>query len=163
MLVGFVDYIDATETRPRPAPAGPQLERLLGLHAAEESYFVTIDGMGFGNQWGLVAPRSADQPAELYMVMGKLVISTTVKDVHRVGDEVLVNGNILTSGGGAVMPLGFLVRRSPDGAALAGEVFFGRALAPDTLEDMRGKGRPITGESLAARATKQESSAGAGR
>jgi hypothetical protein len=80
-----------------------------------------------------------------------------------VGDEVLVNGNILTSGGGAVMPLGFLVRRSPDGTALAGEVFFGRTLAPDALEEMRGKGRPITGESLAARATKQESSAGAGR
>ena len=163
MLVGFIDYIDATEARPRPAPAGPQLERLLGLHDVQESYLVTIDGMGFGNQWGLVVPRAEEDPGELYMVMGKLVISTTVKDIRQVGDEVLVNAAIITGGGGAVMPLGFLVRRSSDGGALAGEIFFGRALEPDTLDAMRGQGRPITGESLAVRAAKQESSAGAGR
>ena len=160
MLVGFIDYIDATETRPRPAPAGPQLERLLGLHGAADSYLVTVDGMGFGSQWGLVVPLDEGAPGELYMVMGKLVISTTVKDVERVGDEMLVNAAIITGGGGAVMPLGFLVRRSEDGTALAGEVFFGRVLTADTLDSMRGQGRSITGESLSARMLRQESSAG---
>ncbi len=57
MLVGFIDYIDATEARPRPAPVGPQLERLLSLHAADESFIVSVEGMGFGQQWGLVVPR----------------------------------------------------------------------------------------------------------
>jgi hypothetical protein len=52
MLVGFIDYIDATEARPRPAPAGPQLERLLALHPADESFLVTVDGMGFGRSGG---------------------------------------------------------------------------------------------------------------
>jgi hypothetical protein len=160
MLVGFIDYIDAVEARPRPAPAGPQLDRLLGLHAPNESYVVTVDGMGFGSQWGLVVPRAAGASGELYMVLGKLVISASAHHVHHVGDEVLVNAYMVTGGGGARMPLGFLVKPSTDGAVLTGEVFFGRELTPDNVAGLRGQGRAITGESLAARAQRQQSSAG---
>ncbi|HVR29263.1 MAG TPA: hypothetical protein VMS86_06970 [Thermoanaerobaculia bacterium] len=162
MLVAFIHYIDATEPRPRPAPAGPQLERLLGLHGAEESYLVTIDGMGFGNQWGLVVPETEGEPGELYMVMGKLVISATVHDLRRAGDEVLVNAAMITNGGGARMPLGFLVKKSPDGGALSGEVFFGRELTAENVGAMRGQGRAINGQSVAARLQRAEGSAGAG-
>jgi hypothetical protein len=159
MLVGFIDYIDAVEAQPRPAPAGPQLERLLSLHAAEESYLVTVDGMGFGSQWGLVVPRDEDASGELYMVLGKLVISTSAHDVQRVGDEVLVNAYMVTGGGGARMPLGFLVKPSADGA-LTGEIFFGRELTAETGGALRGPGRAVSGQSMAARAARAESSAG---
>jgi hypothetical protein len=162
MLVGFIDYIDAVETRPRPAPAAAQVERLLGLHDPAQSYLVSVDGMGFGQQWGLVVPDATGEPGELYMVLGKLVLSTTAHDVRRVGDEVLVNAFMVTSGGGARMPLGFLVKPSADGGALTGEVFFGRELTAENVGAMRGQGRPITGESMAARSAKPESSAGAG-
>jgi hypothetical protein len=162
MLVGFIDYIDATEARPRPAPAGPQIERLLGLHAAEESYLVNVEGMGFGSQWGLVVPRDTDADGKLYMILGKLVISASAKDVKRIGDETVVNAWMFTSGGGATMPLSFLVKPSADSASITGEVFFGRTLTAENVGALRGQGRKITGESLAAKAPRAESSAGAG-
>ncbi len=96
------------------------------------------------------------------MVLGKLVISASAKDVHQVGDEMLVNAWMVTSGGGASMPLSFLVKPSADRAALTGEVFFGRSLTAENLATLRGQGRKITGESLAGRATRPESSAGGG-
>jgi hypothetical protein len=160
MLVGFIDYIDAEEARPRPAPALPQLTRLLGLHAPEESFLVSVEGMSFGGQWGLVVPREEGGEGELYMVLGKLVISTSARNVHHVGDEVLVNASILTGGGGARLPLGFLVKPTPDGSSLAGEVFFGRVLTEDNLGEMRGTGRALTGQSMASETFRQQSSAG---
>jgi hypothetical protein len=163
MLVGFIDYIDATEARPRPAPAGPQLDRLLSLHRPDESFLVTVEGMGFGGQWGLVVPRDARADGKLYMILGKLVISASAKDVQLVGDETLINGWMFTSGGGATAPLGFLVKRSADGGSLTGELFFGRTLTAESIGALRGQGRKITGESVAAKQqARQESSAGAG-
>jgi hypothetical protein len=160
MLVGFVDYIDAVEARPRPAPAGPQVERLLTLHPAEESYLVSVDGMGFGQQWGLVVPRAQGEPGKLYMVFGKLAISGSAKDIRQVGDETLVNAWMVTGGGGATMPLGFLVKPSADRTSLTGEVFFGKTLTAENLGELRGQGRKITGENMAAKAQRPESSAG---
>jgi hypothetical protein len=162
MLVGFIDYIDATETRPRPVPGGPQLERLLGLHPADQSYLVNIEGMGFGSMMGLVVPRTADEDGKLYMVLGKLVISASAKDVHQVGDEMLVNAWMFINGGGATMPLAFAVKPSADRSAITGEVFFGKTLTAENIGGLRGQGRKITGESLAAKAQRAESSAGAG-
>ena len=59
--------------------------------------------MGFGSMWGLVVPRSEDEDGKLYMVLGKLVISASAKDIHQVGDEMLVNAWMFTNGGGATM------------------------------------------------------------
>ena len=160
MLVGFIDYIDATEVRTRPAPVGPQLERLLGLHAADESFLVSIEGMGFGQQWGLVVPRQEGADGKLYVLLGKLVISGSTKGVQQVGDETIVNAWMFTSGGGATMPISFLVKPSADRTAITGELFFGRELTPESLATLRGQGRAITGESVAAKVTRQESSAG---
>jgi hypothetical protein len=77
-----------------------------------------------------------------------------------VGDEVLVNAYRVTGGGGARMPLGFLAKPSADGGALTGEVFFGRELTPETVGALRGQGRAFSGESMAARGARPESSAG---
>lgn len=162
MLVGFIDYIDAVETRPRPAPAQPQVERLLGLHSPQEAYLIAVDGMGFGGPWGLVVPADRQRPGELYMVMGNLMFSTTVHDLRHLGEEILLNAGILTSGGGTRTPLAFLLRKSPDGQELTGEVFFGRQLSEDNVDALRGQGRSLKGESLAARSLRQESSAGGG-
>lgn len=160
MLVGFIDYIDAHETRPRPAPAKPQIERLLRLHPPDDAYFLSVEGMGFGGPWGLVVPDAPGEPGELYMVMGKLMFSNTLHDVYRLGEEVALNAGILTSGGGTRMPLGFLVRESADGRKLQGELFFGREVTAENVGELRGKGRPVTGESLAAWTLRQKSSAG---
>ncbi len=116
--------------------------------------------MGFGQQWGLVVPRTEGADGKLYMVFGKLVISASAKDVHQVGDETLVNAWMVTGGGGARMPLGFLVKPSADRAALSGEVFFGRELTAENLATLRGQGRAITGASVAAKTVRPESSAG---
>ena len=106
-----------------------------------------------------MVPRQEGADGKLYMVLGKLVISGSTKGVQQVGDETLVNAWMFTSGGGATMPLGFLVKPSADRAAISGEVFFGRELTPENLATLRGQGRAITGESVAAKATRQESSA----
>jgi hypothetical protein len=160
MLVAFIDYIDAEEKAPRPVPATPEVTRLLTRHRAEDAYLVGIDGMGFGGKWGLVVPENPDEPGELYLVMGKLMFSTSIHGIVREGSEYILNAGMISSGGGTRTPLAFVVEKSADGATLAGEVFFGRELAPEDLAEVRGKGRALQGASLAA--TAAESSAGAG-
>ena len=162
MLVAFIDFIDAKETKTRPVPATPQIERLLSRHVAEESYLVGVEGMGLGGKWGLVVPDAEGEPGELYMVLGKLMFSTSIPDVTHLDGEVLLNAGIITSGGGTRMPLSFRVEKSDDGAALSGELFFGRAITADGLETVRGQGQSLTGESLASFGERQ-SSAGAAR
>jgi hypothetical protein len=110
-----------------------------------------------------VVPRTADEIGKLYMVLGKLVISASAKDVHRIGDEMLVNAWMFINGGGATMPLAFAVKQSADHSALTGEVFFGKTLTAENIGGLRGQGRKITGESLAVKQqARHESSGGAG-
>ena len=97
---------------------------LLSHHRDEEAYLVSVEGMGFGGQWGLVVPEDAGGEGELYMYVEHLLISTTIHDVFAAGEDLVLNGGLITSGGGTRMPMGFLVRRSEDGTSVSGEVFF---------------------------------------
>ena len=161
MLVAFIDFIDKENVKPRPARSSEQLPKLLALHDEDEAYIVSVDGMAFGGQWGLVVPDSGAD-GEMYMFLGHLVISTTIHGVLEIGDEVALNAGMLASGGGTRVPLSFLVKTSDDGN-LSGEVFFGREITEDNVESLRGSGRGVTGESLAASLAKSQASAGTGR
>ena len=104
--------------------------------------------MGFGGNWGLVVPEDAAGEGELYMYVGHLLISSTIHDVFTSGEDLVLNGGLITSGGGTRMPMGFLVRRSEDGASVSGEVFFGRELTAENVDGLRGNGRGFEGASL---------------
>lgn len=162
MLVAFIDFIDVENVKPRPARASEQIRMLLSHHRDEEAYLVSVEGMGFGGQWGLVVPEDAGGEGEFYMYVGHLLISTTIHDVFAAGEDLVLNGGLITGGGGTRMPMGFLVRRSEDGSSVSGEVFFGRELTAENVDDLRGSGRGLEGASWSAIASEAETSAGAG-
>ena len=147
MMVAFIGFIDAENVKPRPARASEQIGRLLSHHREEEAFLVSVEGMSFGGQWGLVVPEGPGGEGELYMYVGHLLISTTIHDVFAAGEDLVLNGGLITSGGGTRMPMGFLVRRSADGASVSGEVFFGRELTAENVEGLRGSGRGFEGVS----------------
>ena len=163
MLVAFIDFVDAENVRPRPVQSTPMVMRLLERHAPEEAYLVAVEGMGFGGKWGLVVPDDATQSGEFYLFFGQLMFSTSLHGILRLGDELVFNTGLISSGGGSLLPLGFLVRKSADGRQITGEVFFGRQLSLANLDDLRGTGAALEGESLAAIASRAATSTGAGR
>ena len=160
MLVGFIDYIDAKGKKTRPVPSTPQVERLLARHEPREGYLVGVEGMGFGGKWGLVVPELEGEPGELYMLVGKLMFSTSISDIIRTQNEIILNGSIITGAGGARLPMSFVVAKSEEGSTLSGEVFFGRELSLDTLAEVRGTGQGLAGESLASTLARRNTSSG---
>ena len=118
--------------------------------------------MGFGQQWGLVVPRAQRRARQALHGVRQARDLGSAKDIRQVGDETLVNAWMVTGGGGARhaarLPGEALGRRT----SLTGEVFFGKTLTAENLGELRGQGRKITGESVAAKAQRPESSAGAG-
>ncbi len=162
MLVAFIDFVDKDNVRPRPVQSDPLVQRLLSLHEADHSYLVGVEGMGFGGKWGLVVPDAEGATGEFYLVFGTLMFSTSIHDILHHGDEIVLNAGMISSGGGTRTPLGFLVKKSEDGSRLSGEVFFGRVLTADNIEDLRGKGTGLEGEALSSITARAESSAGAG-
>jgi mono/diheme cytochrome c family protein len=154
MLVGFVDFVVVEGVKPAGVRNGDRMDKLLALHDPDHAYAIEIEGMGFGGPWGMVLPAEGD--GTFYIGLGSLMFSTSVPGIDRIGDEVLYNGALITSGGGTRQPISFLARPAADGT-ISGEVFFGRALSRDNLETLRGKGQGFTGTSVAASAAATES------
>ncbi|REJ77158.1 MAG: cytochrome c [Acidobacteria bacterium] len=149
MLVAFVDFIVDDGKAPQRQRVNPIIDTLLDRHAADRAYSLSVEGMGFGGNWGLVLPEDASGEGTFYMVFGSLMFSASVPDLQQLaGDQMIFNGSIITSGGGTQSPLGFLARRTEDG--IAGEVFFGRKVTAENVEQLRGTGRTFEGTSRAA-------------
>lgn len=157
MLVAFFDFIVDEGKVPAPVKTNEKIDELLDLHPAEHAYRITLQDMTFGGGWGLVVPPQGE--GTFYMSMNSLMFSTSIPEVTRVGSEVLLNGSMVTSAGGAVSPLGFLARQGADGS-IEGEIFFGQELTAESLESMRGQGRRFTGMSRAAAASGRLASSG---
>lgn len=159
MLVAFIDFIDADRLKPRAPRVNKQIERLLTKHSADSSYMVAMDGMGFAGKWGLVLPDASSDTGEFYMLIDQLVITNTIRNPIKVGDELILNATMIAGAGGASMPMAMVVTTNDKGE-LTGELHFNRKLEAKDLDQVRGKGRGLTGLSIAAKATEEQSSAG---
>ena len=159
MLVAFIDFIDAKNKKPRAPRVNQQVAKILSDFPDSSSYMVAMDGMGFAGKWGLVLPSDEHPTGEFVMLSDQMVFASTIRKTIRVGDELILNTGVITSGGGTRMPIALVVKTDAEGQ-LKGEVFFNRELAADDLDKVRGTGRGLSGMSLAAQMA--QSSAGAG-
>lgn len=157
MMVAFFDYVVEEGTSPKPVRSRETIETLLTRHAPEHSYTIALDGSSMGMVWGLVLPPEGE--GTFYLSFGTMMFSTSIRDLHRVGDELVFESAILTGGGGTRLPVGFRAAPGQDGS-IEGEIFFGQTIGPDSVESMRGQGRHFTGESVAKAATSTSSPAG---
>ncbi len=157
MLVGFVDFVVDEGVKPRAVRGKDQIAALLARHDPRHAFTVTAERMGFGGPLGLVLPPEGD--GWLYMGLGNLMFSVSIPGIIHLGDELLLNAGLLTSGGGTRLPLGFAVRSAEDGT-ISGEMFFGRVLDSTNIDTLRGHGSAFNGVSVAAAAATASSSAG---
>lgn len=156
MLVGFFDFIVDEGQKPRPVGASEKVAQLLEREDAASAYAISIEGFGFGGNWGLVVPPAGE--GRLYMVLNTLMFSSSIPDILRLGDEIVLNADLITSGGGTNVPLAFVAKKT--GHEISGEMFMGRVVTADNLESLRGQGRPFAGSN---RLAVDVASGGAGR
>ena len=132
MLVAFIDFIVDEGVKPKRQRVNPIIDTLLDRHATpDHAYSVTVDGMGFGGNWGLVLPEEGEPT--FYMMFGSLMFSASVPEVTALeSGELIFNGSVITSGGGTRMPLGFLAKRTE--AGLTGEVFMAKEVTADNVD-----------------------------
>ncbi len=149
MLVAFFDYIVDEGKSPKPVPATKSIDQLLALHDPDEGYAIEIEGMGFGQVWGLVLPEEPGTPGNFYVTLNTLIISGSVKEIERQSDELLFTAEMITSAGGSRMPLGFIAHRTSTG--IEGEMFFGRRVTAENVDELRGSGRSFAGTSYATK------------
>jgi hypothetical protein len=95
------------------------------------------------------------------MYFDRLMFSTSIRDIQQVGDQLVFNGAMISSGGGTRTPLGFVAKRSGD--SLEGELFFGREIEASQLGELAGKGRSFSGKSRAAVASGSSATGSGGR
>ncbi len=141
MLVAFLDFIVDQGERPAPVNGADQIRALLARHDPSSSYELLIDGMTFGGPMGLVLPPQGE--GVLYVTFGSLMFTTSIPVIHRVGNETIFDGHLVTGSGGTRMPLGMRLEPSA-GGGLQGEIFFGKSATLETIAGLRGTGRPVT-------------------
>ncbi len=158
MLVAFLNFVAEDGKKPKPVRVSEKIDTLLARHADEYAYAITPEGMGFGQVWGLVLPPEGE--GSFYLAFGQLMFSTSISEVHRLSEnELAFTAAMITSAGGAQMPVGFLATSHDDGT-IDGELFFGRQVDPASVESMRGTGRAFSGRSRASTATAASSGGG---
>ncbi len=141
MLVAFINFIVDEGKKPKPVRSEVTIKKLLDRHPpSDRPMLLTIDGMGFGGPMGLTIPEQGE--GDFYLTLGSLMFSTSIPHFEKVGEEIVFNGSLITSGGGTRMPIGFVAHPSESGG-FVGEAFFGRDVTAETLDEMRGKGRPF--------------------
>ncbi|HVS64756.1 MAG TPA: hypothetical protein VMT85_14770 [Thermoanaerobaculia bacterium] len=144
MLVAFFDFVVDEGIRPRGVRGDERITDLLSRHEDAEAYAILVDGMGFGGPMGLVLPaEEKGEEGRFYVSFGSLMFSTSLPNTFVAGEDLVLNAAMITSGGGTRMPLGLLAR--PTETGLEGELFFGRELTPDNVEQVRGQGRKFVG------------------
>jgi hypothetical protein len=147
MMVAFFDFIVDEGQKPAPQRQDDYVAKLLRRHDPASAYAVRMEGMAFGGPWGLVVPEQGE--GMFYATVGPLMFSSSIPDVFRVGDEIVLNANLVTGGGGQRLPIAFVARQGENGM-VGGEAFFGRQVTRENLEQMRGQGQAFSGRSLAA-------------
>ncbi|MEM9405120.1 MAG: hypothetical protein AAGA81_03695 [Acidobacteriota bacterium] len=161
MLVAFFDFVVDEGVKVKPVRTRDTVDTLLALHDPKEGYAISIDGMGFGQVWGLVLPEEENAEGNFYVTFSTLILDASIPKIERVGDDFVFTAEMITSAGGTRTPMGFIAKRNDDG--VEGEIFFGQRISSSNVDTMRGKGRKFSGPSLANAMTEQASAGAGGR
>ena len=148
MLVAFFDYIVDEGKKPKAARAKDLVSQLLELHNPNEGYAISIDGMGFGQVWGLVVPDEVATEGNFYVTLNTLIIAGSIREIAQVDGEFIFTAEMITSAGGTRTPMGFIASKTETG--IEGEIFFGRRINAENASEHRGQGRKFTGPSHAS-------------